>query len=69
MENMKYRVVYEYEFYCGSSASEATRSMNDEYGATVAKENMLHFWFQRFRSENFAVHKKPFGRPETKVEN
>ncbi|XP_064073082.1 histone-lysine N-methyltransferase SETMAR-like [Vanessa tameamea] len=68
MENMKYRYIYEYEFYRGTSAAETARRIN-VYGAGVAKESTLRFWFQRFRFENFDLQNQPCGRPETKVEN
>ncbi|CAG9138326.1 unnamed protein product [Plutella xylostella] len=61
MENLKYRVIYEYEFHRGTSAAETALRINDVYGDGVAKENTVRFWFQRFRSGNF--------QPETKVDN
>ncbi|CAG9130688.1 unnamed protein product [Plutella xylostella] len=69
MENLKYRVIYEYEFHRGTSAAETARRINDVYGDGVAKENTVRFWFQRFRSGNFDLQNKPHGRPETKVDN
>ncbi|CAG9093900.1 unnamed protein product [Plutella xylostella] len=69
MENLKYRVIYEYEFHRGTSAAERARRINDVYGDGVAKENTVRFWFQRFRSGNFDLQNKPRGRPETKVDN
>ncbi|CAK1588735.1 unnamed protein product [Parnassius mnemosyne] len=69
MENMKYRYIYEYEFYRGTSAAETARRINDVYGAGVTKENTVCFWFQRFRSGNFDLQNQPRGRPKTKVEN
>ncbi|XP_050354867.1 uncharacterized protein LOC126776409 isoform X3 [Nymphalis io] len=69
MKNMKYRYIYEYEFYRGTSATETARRIIDLYGAGVAKESTVHFWFQRFHSGNFDLQNQPRGRPETKVEN
>ncbi|CAG9136399.1 unnamed protein product [Plutella xylostella] len=69
MENLKYRVIYEYEFHRGTSAAKTARRINDVYGDGVAKENTVRFWFQRFRSGNFDLQNKPRGRPETKVDN
>nr|BAA23532.1 transposase [Bombyx mori] len=69
MENMKYRYIYEYQFYRGTSAAETTQRINDVYGAGVAKESTVRFWFQRFRSGNFDLQNQPRGRPETKVKN
>lgn len=69
MENLKYRIIYEYEFRRGTSAAETTRRVNDVYGGRVAKENTVRFWFQRFRSGNFDLQNKPRGRPETQVDN
>ncbi|KAL0893266.1 hypothetical protein ABMA27_014864 [Loxostege sticticalis] len=48
---------------------ETARRINDVYGAGVAKESTVRFWFQRFRSENFDLQNQPHRRPETKVEN
>ncbi|CAG9781943.1 unnamed protein product [Diatraea saccharalis] len=39
MENLKYRVIYEYEFHRGSSAAKTARMVNDVYGGCIAKEN------------------------------
>jgi histone-lysine N-methyltransferase SETMAR len=69
MENLKYRVIFEYEFHRGTSASETARRINDVYGDGAAKENIVRFWFQRFRSGNFNLQNKPRGRPETNVDN
>ncbi|CAF4830065.1 unnamed protein product [Pieris macdunnoughi] len=69
MENLKYRIIYEYEFRRGTSAADKTRRVNDVYGGHVAKENTVRFWFQRFRSGNFDLRNKPRGRPETQVDN
>ncbi|KAL0840619.1 hypothetical protein ABMA28_015818 [Loxostege sticticalis] len=69
MENMKYRYIYEYEFYRGTSAAETARRINNVYGAGVAKENTVRFWSQRFRSGNLDLQNQPRGRSETKVEN
>jgi hypothetical protein len=41
MENLKYRVIYEYEFHRGTSAAKMARRVNDVYGGCVAKENGL----------------------------
>ncbi|KAJ0183177.1 hypothetical protein K1T71_001153 [Dendrolimus kikuchii] len=69
MENLKYRIIYEYEFHRGTSATETARRINDVYGGGVAKENIVRFWFQRFRSGNFDLQKKPRGRTEAEVDN
>ncbi|KAJ0172710.1 hypothetical protein K1T71_011849 [Dendrolimus kikuchii] len=69
MENLKYRIIYEYEFHRGTSVAKTARRINDVYGGGVAKENTVRFWFQRFRSRNFDQQNKPRGRPETKVDN
>jgi hypothetical protein len=45
MENLKYRVFYEYEFHRGTTAAEIARRVNDVYGSCVAKENTVSFWF------------------------
>ncbi|XP_064292196.1 histone-lysine N-methyltransferase SETMAR-like [Plodia interpunctella] len=69
MENLKYRVIYEYEFHLDTSAAETARRVDDVYGSRIAKENTVHFWFQHFRSGNFDLQNKPRGRPETLVDN
>ncbi|CAK1598370.1 unnamed protein product [Parnassius mnemosyne] len=69
MENMKYRYIYECEFYRGTSAAETARRINDVYGAGVGKESTIRFWFQRFCSGNSDLQNQPRGRPETKVEH
>ncbi|XP_045459275.1 histone-lysine N-methyltransferase SETMAR-like [Melitaea cinxia] len=69
MENLKYRVIYEYKFHSGTSAAETARRVNDLYGCGVANENTVRFWFQRFCSRNFYLRNKPRGRLETKVDN
>ncbi|RVE49548.1 hypothetical protein evm_005776 [Chilo suppressalis] len=66
---MKYPYIYDYEFYCGTSAAETAHRINDVYGAGVSKESTIRFSFQRFRSGNFDLQNQPRGRPETKVEN
>ena len=38
------------------------RKVNDMYGDRAPKENIARFWFQRFRSTNIDVQKKPSGR-------
>ena len=68
MENLKYSVIYEYEFHRGTSAAETARRINDVYGDGAAKENTVRFWFQRFRSGNFDLQNKHRGRSETKVD-
>lgn len=45
MENLKYRVIYEYEFYRGTSAAETARRINDVYGAATVKENTVRHLF------------------------
>ncbi|XP_045453475.1 histone-lysine N-methyltransferase SETMAR-like [Melitaea cinxia] len=52
-----------------TNAAETARRFNNVNGCSVAKENTLSFWFQRFRSGNFDLQNKPRGRPETKVDN
>ncbi|KAJ0170190.1 hypothetical protein K1T71_014118 [Dendrolimus kikuchii] len=69
MKNLKYCIIYEYEFHRGTSAAETARRINNVYGGSVAKENIVRFWFQRFRSGNFDLQNKPRERPETKVDN
>ncbi|RVE43070.1 hypothetical protein evm_012277 [Chilo suppressalis] len=69
MENMKYRYIYEYKFYRGTSAAGTARRIVDVYGAGIAKESTVRFWFQCFRSGNFDLQNQPRGRPEIKVEN
>lgn len=69
MENLKYRVIYEYEFHRGTSAAETARRINNVYEGATVKENTVRFWFQRFRSGNFDLQNKPRGRPETRVNN
>ncbi|CAH2266897.1 jg19901 [Pararge aegeria aegeria] len=61
MNNLKYRVIYEYEFHRGKTA----QRINDVYGGGVTKENTVGFLYQRFRSGIFA--RRP--DPETKVDN
>ncbi|CAF4949323.1 unnamed protein product [Pieris macdunnoughi] len=41
MENMKYRVIFEYEFHRGTSAAETARRINDVYcmAAVSQKKN------------------------------
>ncbi|CAH2233970.1 jg20051 [Pararge aegeria aegeria] len=69
MENLKYRIIYEYELHLGTSAAEKTRRINDVYDGGVAKENTVRFWCQRFRLGNLDLQNKPRGRPVTKVDN
>jgi hypothetical protein len=69
MENLKYRVIYEYKFHRGTSAAEMARRVNVVYGGCVAKENTVRFRFQRFRSGNFDLQNKPRGQPEIQVSN
>lgn len=45
MENLKYRVIYEYKFHCGTSAAETARRLNYVYGGRVTKKNIVRFWF------------------------
>ncbi|RVE45520.1 hypothetical protein evm_009859 [Chilo suppressalis] len=66
---MKYRYNYEFEFYRGTSAAETARRINDVYGAGVAKESTVRFWFQRFSSGNFDFQNQPRRRPKINVEN
>ncbi|CAH2103844.1 unnamed protein product [Euphydryas editha] len=54
MENLKYRVIYEYEFHRGTSSAEMTGMINDVYGRGVAKKKhstflVLMFSFWKFR--------------------
>ena len=53
MEDLIYRVIYEYEFYHGTSATETARRVNGVYGDSVAKENIVRFWNQYFCFGNF----------------
>ena len=69
MENLKYRVIYEYEFHRGTSAVETARRINDVYGSRVAKVKIVRLWFYCFRSGNFDLQNKPRGTPETQVDN
>ncbi|CAH2240587.1 jg21061 [Pararge aegeria aegeria] len=43
MEDLKYRVVYEYEFRRGTSAAQTARRINDVYGSDFGKENIFYF--------------------------
>ena len=69
MENSKYRIIYKYEFYRGTSAAETARKVIDVYGGRVAKENIVRFWFQHFRFGNFDLQNKPRGWLEIQVDN
>jgi [histone H3]-lysine36 N-dimethyltransferase SETMAR len=69
MENLKYRVIYDYEFHRGTSAAKTSGRVNGVYSSCVAKENTVRFWFQRFRSGNFDLQNKPRGRRLTQVSN
>lgn len=53
MENLNYRVLYEYEFYSGTSAAEMDRRINNVYVEATVKENTVSFRFQRFRFGDF----------------
>ncbi|RVE41364.1 hypothetical protein evm_013987 [Chilo suppressalis] len=63
MENLKYRYIHV------TSSSVAPVLQKQLELLTNAKESMVRFWFQRFRSGNFDLQNQPRGRPETKVEN
>jgi hypothetical protein len=39
MENMKYRLIYEYEFHLGTSAAEMARRFNHVYGGCIININ------------------------------
>ena len=45
---MKYRVIYEYDFYRGSSATETARRVYDVYGGHVAKEKTVRLCVTKF---------------------
>lgn len=66
METLKYRFIYEYKFYRGTSTRDVSRRINDVYGIGAAKEYTARFWFQLIRSGNFDLHNKPSGQPDTK---
>lgn len=42
-KNLKYHVIYEYEFYRNANATETARKIIDVYGAVVAKDNSVRF--------------------------
>ncbi|CAH2241261.1 jg3322 [Pararge aegeria aegeria] len=65
MENLKYRVIYVYEYHRGTCTAETAQRVNEIYCGGVAKENTVRFLFQRFLYGNF----DPRGQPESKVEN
>ena len=43
MENLKYRVIYEYELHSSTSAAEAARRVNDVYGGRGEKTTTVRF--------------------------
>jgi hypothetical protein len=69
MGNLRYRVIYEYEFHRGTSAAGTARRVNDVCSGCVAKKITVRFWYERFCSGNFALQNKPHGRPETQFSN
>ena len=49
MENLKYRLIYEYEFHRGTSVTETARKVNDVYDSRKTEKHSA-FLVQRFRS-------------------
>lgn len=39
MNKSKIRVIFEYEFHCGTNAAQTTRSLNEVFGKDVANEH------------------------------
>ena len=52
MENLEYRIIYEYKFHRGTSVAENARRVDDMYGGRIVKYT-LWFLIQRFCSGNF----------------
>ena len=52
-------------------AAETTRRVNYVYGSSVAKENTVRFWLQRFRSANIDLQTSPVDswRPKLIMKN
>ncbi|XP_075858554.1 TATA box-binding protein-associated factor RNA polymerase I subunit D isoform X1 [Microcebus murinus] len=69
MDKSKIRVIFEYEFRCGTSAAQTVRNINEVCGNDVANERTVCLWFEKFRSGDFNLENEPHGRPETKVDN
>ncbi|CAK1588053.1 unnamed protein product [Parnassius mnemosyne] len=71
MENMKYRYIYEYEFYRGTGAAETARRINDVYGAGVAKKARYVFGFNVFVLDILTFRTNPVDgrRPKWKMKN
>lgn len=42
-KNLKYNVIYEYEFYRSANATETARKIINVYGAVVAKDKSVRF--------------------------
>lgn len=72
MEYLKYRFIYEYEFYLGTSAAETARRVNHVYSVRVAKKKKTQYVLGSniFVLEiSNKLQNKPRDRPETQVDN
>ena len=48
------RAIFEYEFHCGTNASETTRKINSVFGESSTSYSTVSFWFVKFRSGDFS---------------
>ena len=69
MDKSKIRTIFEYEFRCGTNASETARKINSVFGEGSSSHSTVLFWFAKFRSGEFSLKNEPRGRPQSKVNN
>ena len=69
MDKSKIHTIFEYEFPCGTNASETAYKINSVFGEGSNSHDTVSFWIAKFRSGNFSLENEPCGRPQLKVNN
>ncbi|XP_053422217.1 bromodomain-containing protein 8 isoform X6 [Nycticebus coucang] len=69
MDKSKIRVIFEYEFHHGTSATQTAQNINKVFGKDVANDCIVCQWFEKFHSGDINLENEPHGVLLTKVEN
>ena len=69
MTTSKICIIIKYEFKLQSTATDAARNINKDYGDNTVNQQTVQLWFKRFKSADESLEIKQRGKPETIVDD